>query len=48
MAFKFFEKRQRLEIRVNEQVAEELHKPVINSNNETSMRDLDTIFGQQI
>ena len=46
---KFFDKKTTSEINVNEQIAEELHKPIIkNSTKENSMQDLDTIFGQQI
>ena len=49
MVYKFFDKKSGSGISVNEQLAEELHKPVIkNSKEEKSMQDLKTIFGQQI
>ena len=49
MIHKFFDKRTGLGVSVNEQLAEELHKPVKqNSKEEKSMRDLKTIFGQQV
>ena len=49
MIHKFFDKRIGLGVSVNEQLAEELHKPVKqNSKEEKSMRDLKTIFGQQV
>ena len=49
MVYKFFDKKTGSEISVNEELAEELHKPVIkNFNKEKYMRDLKTIFGQQI
>ena len=49
MVYKFFDKKAGSGISVNEQLAEKLHKPVIkNSKEEKSMRDLKTMFGQQI
>ena len=49
MVYKFFDKKTGSEISVNEELAEELHKPVIkNFKKEKYMRDLKTIFGQQI
>ena len=36
------------EISVNEQLAEELHKPVIEKQKKKSIWDLKTIFSQQI
>ena len=46
--YKFFDKKTGSGVSVNEQLAEELHKPVIKkkSKEEKSMRDLKTIFGQ--
>ena len=49
MVYRFFDKKTGSGISVNEQLAEELHKPELkNSRDEKSMRDLRTIFGQQI
>ena len=49
MIYKFFDKKTRSGVSVNEQLAEESHKPVIkNLKEEKSVRDLKTIFGQQI
>ena len=49
MLYKIFDRKTGSETSVNEQLAEELHKPaVIYSKKEKSMRDLKTIFGQQI
>ena len=50
MAYKFFDKKTRLGVSVNEQLAEELHKGVIkkNSKEEKSMLDLKTILKQEI
>ena len=57
MAYKFFDKKTRLgpiatskvAVSINEQLAEELHKPIIKKNSkEKSMRDLKTILGQQM
>ena len=49
MVYKIFDKKTGSEISVNEELAEELHKPVIkNFKKEKYMRDLKTIFGQQI
>ena len=49
MVYKFFDKKTGSGLSVNEQVAEELHKPVIKKFKiKKSMRDLKTIFGQQI
>ena len=49
MVCKFFDKKKGSGVSVNEQLAEELHIPVIiNSKEEKSMRDLKTIFEQQI
>ena len=46
---RFFDKKTALGINVNEQIAEELHKPVIKKfKKEKSMQDLNIIFGQQI
>ena len=48
MVYKFFDKKTGSEISVNEQLAEEWHKPAItNSKEQKSMRDLKTIFEQQ-
>ena len=48
MVYKFFDKKTGSEISVNEEQAEELHKPVVkNFEKEKYMRDLKTIFGQQ-
>ena len=48
MVYKFFDKKTGSEISVNEQLAEEWHKPTItNSKEQKSMRDLKTIFEQQ-
>ena len=46
----FFDKKKILGVSVNGQIAEDLHKPVIKKNlkEEKSMRDLKTIFGQQL
>ena len=46
MVYKFFDKKTGSGASVNEELAEELHKPVING--EESMRDLKKLFGQQI
>ena len=55
MVYKFFDKKTgsgvigKAGVSVNEQLAEELHKPVIKKlKRKKSMRDLKTIFGQQI
>ena len=49
MVYKFFDKKAGSGVSVNEQIDEELHKPVIkNSKEEKSMQDLKTIFNQQI
>ena len=49
MVYKFFDIKRESVISVNEQLAEELHKPVLkNSKEEKSMQDLNIIFGQQI
>ena len=49
MVYKFFDKKTRSGITVNEQLSEELHKPLIKKlKEENSMGDLKTIFGQQI
>ena len=49
MVCKFFDKKTASGINVNEQIAEELQKPIIkNSTKENSSQDLYTIFGQQI
>ena len=46
MVYKFFDKEAGSGISVNEQLAEELHKPVIKKfKRKKSMRDLTTIFG---
>ena len=46
MVYKFFDKKTGSGINVNEQLAEELHKPVLkNSKEEKSMRNLGAIFG---
>ena len=46
---KFFDKKIASGINVNEQLAEELHRPVIKKfKKENSMQDLNIIFGQQI
>ena len=47
MVNKIFDKKAGLGISVNEQLAKELHKPVIKKE-ENSVQDLRTIFGQQI
>ena len=49
MVYKFFDKKAASGVIVNEQRAEELHRPVIkNSKEERSMRDLKTMFGKKI
>ena len=49
MICNFFDKKTGSEISVKEQLSEELHKPVIKQfKKERTMRDLKTIFGQQI
>ena len=50
MVYKFFDKKTGLGGSVNEQLAEELYKPVIkkSSKEEKSIRDLRRIFGHQI
>ena len=49
IACKFFVKKIRFGVSVKEQLVEKLHNPIITkSNEEKSMRDLKTIFGQQI
>ena len=49
IVYKIFDKVTGSRMRVNEQLAEELHKTVIkNSKEDESMQDLKTIFGQQI
>ena len=50
MVYNFCDKKTASRVRVNEQLAEELHKPVIKKFKRTkkSMQDLKTIFGQQI
>ena len=50
MVYKFFDKKTGSGVSVNEQLAKELHEPVIkkNSKEEKSMRDLKAIFGQQV
>ena len=49
MISKFFHYKTGSEASANEELAEELHKPVIKKfKKEESMRDLKTIFGQQI
>ena len=57
MVYKFFDKKagsgviatSKVWVSVNEQLAEELHKTVIkNLKEEKFMRDLKTLFGQQI
>ena len=57
MVYNFFDKKtgsgeivtSKARVSVNEQLAEELHKPELkNSKEEQSMRDLNTLFGQQI
>ena len=46
MVYKFFDKKTGSGISVNEQLAEELHKPVIKiQTKKKSMRDVKTIFG---
>ena len=48
MVYKFLDKKTGSEVSVNEQLAQELHKPVIKTlKTKKSMRDLKTIFGQQ-
>ena len=47
MAYKFFDKKTRSGVNVNEELAEEIHKPVIKNSRE-SMQDLKITFGQQI
>ena len=47
--YKFFDKKTGYGVSVDEQLSEELHKLLTkNSKEEKSMRDLKTIFGQQI
>ena len=49
MVYYFFDKRTESVVSVNEQLAEELLKRVIKKlKEEKSMRDLKTIFGQEI
>ena len=57
MVYNFFDKKtgsgaivtSKARVSVNEQLAEEFHKPELkNSKEEQSMRDLNTLFGQQI
>ena len=47
MVYRFFDKKAGPEVSVNEQLAEELHKPVTKKfKRETFMRDLTTVFGR--
>ena len=50
MVYTFYDRKTGSGISVNEQLAEELHKPVVikNSKEGNSMWDLNTLFGQQI
>ena len=50
LVYTFYDRKTGSGISVNEQLAEELHKPVVikNSKEGNSMWDLNTIFGQQI
>ena len=50
MVYKFFNKKTESGVSVNEEVDEELHKPVIKKlkKEKESMQDLKTKFGQQI
>ena len=48
MACKFSDKKTGSGVRVNEVLAQELHKLVINLKEEVPMQDLKIIFGQQI
>ena len=48
MVYKVSDKKTGSGISINEQQADELHKPVQNSKEEKSMGDLKTIFGQLI
>ena len=49
MVFRFFDKKTCSGASVNEELAEELHKPVIkNFKGGKCMRGLEVIFGQQI
>ena len=46
MAYKFFDKKTRSGVNVNEELAEEIHKPVI-KNSRRVYQDLKIRFGQQ-
>ena len=48
MVYKSFDKKTGLGIIVNEQIAEELHKPAIKNSKEEDTWDLKRISGQQI
>ena len=49
LVYKFFDKKTRLGMSVNEQLAEKFHKPIIKKfKRKKSVRDSKTIFGQQI
>ena len=50
MVYTFYDRKTGSGISVNEQLAEELHKPVVikNSKEGNSMWDSNTLFGQQI
>ena len=49
MVYKVFDKKAGSGVSVNEQLAEELHKPVIKKlKRRKSVRELTTIFGQQL